>query len=139
MEVETDLAEFMPGSQSCLQNHEWYKHGSCAGMSADAYYALSNHLVALFSQTNFNRYVADRKGQAVTRQELLDVFAQEFGAENKDFLSLRCNKANGESLLGEIQLVLKKDLGQLSSFAEVFPQKICVPKGIVPKTFKLMT
>ena len=69
-EVWTDLTTFMPGATSCLHNHEWYKHGTCAGMSEEAYFALSNHLVELFSQTAFDDYVADNVGRTVSRNTL---------------------------------------------------------------------
>ena len=135
--VETDLVKFMPGSASCLQNHEWYKHGTCAGMSADAYFALSNHLVDLFASTRFNQYVAERIGQTVSRRELLDVFSLEFGQENGDFLSLRCNEVKGKSLLSEIQIVLNKDLGPLTNFGEVFPTEKIRPQGNCPQSFNI--
>lgn len=135
--VETELTIFMPGSESCLENHEWYKHGTCAGMPADAYYALSNQLVSRFSQTDFNQYVAKRVGRQVTRQELLTQFAAEFGQENSNFLSLRCSKVDGTSLLTEIQLVLKKDLAELNDFADLFPADEIHPQGSCPQEFKI--
>ena len=65
------FAIFMPGAASCLDHHEWYKHGTCSGMSADAYFALTNGLVASFAQTDFNQYVAGHIGSEVSRSDLL--------------------------------------------------------------------
>jgi ribonuclease I len=70
----------MPGAESCLERHEWYKHGTCSGISADAYFALSNGLVASFAQTEFNQYIASQIGRDVARNDLLDRFEAEFGA-----------------------------------------------------------
>jgi ribonuclease I len=106
-------------------------------MTADAYYALNNQLVSLFSQTNFNRYVAKRAGHQVTRQELLEQFGNEFGQENSNFLSLRCSKVDGTSLLTEIQLVLKKDLTELNDFTNLFPADEVRPQGNCPQEFKI--
>ncbi|MBN1486940.1 MAG: hypothetical protein JW981_04810 [Anaerolineae bacterium] len=135
--VWEDLTDFMPGASSCLHNHEWYKHGICAGMSEDSYYALSNQLVSLFSQTDFNRYVAERVGSGVSRQELLAQFDAEFGPDASDYLSLRCDKVDGTTLLTEIQLVLKKDLSEPYDFSELFPAASVPLNGSCPSQFMI--
>ncbi|NBD34976.1 MAG: hypothetical protein GVY30_03130 [Chloroflexi bacterium] len=133
----SDLTVFMPGTASCLQNHEWYKHGTCAGMSAEAYFALSNHLTDLFSRTAFDDYVADHAGSVVSRNELLDVFADEFGAEAHDYLSLRCDKIEGVSLLTEIQVALRPDIPPDAGFGDLFPTEDIPPSGSCPAQFKI--
>lgn len=136
-EVWADLVVFMPGTASCLQNHEWYKHGSCAGMSADAYFALSNHLTHLFSQTAFDDYVSEHTGRVVGRDELLDVFAREFGSEARDYLSLRCREVQGVHLLTEIQVVLRTDISPDADFGELFPVDDIPPNGSCPTEFRI--
>ena len=135
--VWSDLTVFMPGTASCLQNHEWYKHGTCAEMSAEAYFALSNHLTDLFSRTAFDDYVADHAGRVVGRNELLDVFADEFGAEARDYLSLRCDKVEGVSLLTEIQVALRADIPPDAGFGDLFPTEDIPPSGSCPTQFKI--
>ena len=135
--VWSDLTVFMPGTASCLQNHEWYKHGTCAGMSAEAYFALSNHLTDLFSRTAFDDYVADHVGSTVGRNELLDVFADEFSAEARDYLSLRCDKVEGVSLLTEIQVALRADIPPDAGFGDLFPTEDIPPSGSCPAQFKI--
>jgi ribonuclease T2 len=135
--VWSDLASFMPGTASCLQNHEWYKHGTCAGMSAEAYFALSNHLTGLFSQTAFDDYVADHAGEWVQRNALLDQFAREFGADTQDYLSLRCDQVEAAILLTEIQLVLRPDIAPEAAFGELFPTDDIRPRGTCPTEFKI--
>jgi ribonuclease T2 len=133
--VESDLNIFMPGAESCLDHHEWYKHGTCAGMSADTYFALSNGLVSSFAQTAFNQYVASQIGNEVSRNDLLNRFEDEFGAGSDDYLSLRCNEVNGTSLLSEIRLALKQDLAELDDFSEMFPEQSVSPQGNCPTQF----
>ena len=135
--VESDLNVFMPGAESCLDHHEWYKHGTCAGMSADAYFALSNGLVASFAQTSFNQYVASQIGSEVSRNDLLNRFEDEFGAGSDDYLSLRCNEVDGTSLLSEIRLALKQDLTELDDFSEIFTQQNVSPQGNCPTQFMI--
>jgi ribonuclease T2 len=136
-EVWDDLTVIMPGTASCLQNHEWYKHGTCAGMSAEAYFALSHHLTALFSQTAFDDYVADHAGETVQRSALLDRFAQEFGSDHVDCLTLRCDRVEGTSLLTEIQLTLRPDIASPAAFSELFPVEDIRPDGNCPAEFRI--
>jgi len=133
--VTQELNVFMPGAESCLDHHEWYKHGSCAGMSADAYFALSNSLVASFAQTDFNMYIANQIGREVSRNDLLNRFEEEFGPDSDDFLSLRCHEVDGKSLLSEIRLTLKKDLAELNDFSMLFTNESVSPQGNCPRQF----
>jgi ribonuclease T2 len=44
--TRTALDQYMPGTASCLEHHEWTKHGTCSGLSADAYFAAEASLGA---------------------------------------------------------------------------------------------
>lgn len=132
-----DLSTYMPGTASCLQNHEWYKHGVCTGMSPEDYFALADHLVSLFAQTSFNHYIAEHVGQTVSRSEVLARFEQEFGAGAANYLTLRCRSVDGTSLLTEIQLVLQKDLSSPYDFRDLFPDLRISPHGNCPTKFEI--
>ena len=106
-------------------------------MSAEAYYALSNHLMDLFSRTAFDDYVADNAGRTVLRNMLLDKFEDEFGPDASDYLSLRCNKVDGVSLLTEIQLTLRTDIAPDANFGAFFPTDDVHPQGSCPSQFKI--
>lgn len=134
-DVESDLNIFMPGAESCLDHHEWYKHGTCAGMSADAYFALSNGLVASFAQTEFNQYIASHIGNELSRTDVLNRFEAEFGPGSDDYLSLRCDKVGGVSLLSEIRLTLNQDLAELDNFSTLFTDQDVSPQGNCPQQF----
>ncbi len=133
--VMDDLHLYMPGSASCLQNHEWYKHGVCAGMSDDAYFALTNALTASFSQTAFNQWIADNIGQELSRRDVLNAFADEFGSDT--YLSLRCTDIDSVSTLSEIRLVLKRELGDVSDYSTLFPTESVRPNGTCPARFMI--
>ena len=135
--VAAELNIFMPGAESCLDHHEWYKHGTCSGMSADAYFALSNGLVASFAQTEFNQYIASQIGRDVARTDLLDRFEAEFGAGSETYLSLRCTEVDGISLLSEIRLALKQELAELDDFSTLFPEQQVSPQGNCPREFMI--
>lgn len=135
--VETELQEVMPGAASCLQNHEWYKHGVCAGMPADDFFALSNRLATLFAQSDFNRYIAQQTGQQVFRRDLLARFDTEFGEGSNSYLSLKCDKIGGQSVLTELQIALKKNLAEVSDFSRLFPAQKVNPQGDCPQHFMI--
>lgn len=136
--VRTDLNKFMPGTMSCLQRHEWYKHGSCSGLSENKYYAVSNRLVDLFSKTSFNKLVANNVGNYVRRSKLLKAFDQEFGKGSRDYLELRCKRVKGKKLLTEIRIQLQKDLSKIDSFKDVLPRRrFKSMRGNCPSRFKI--
>jgi ribonuclease T2 len=130
-----DLFVLMPGATSCLHNHEWTKHGTCSELPAEAYYALGTHLVALFSQSEFNAYVAERVGTEVGRNELLNLFETEFGAGSDRYLSLKCNEVQGTSMLSELYITVKPDIDAADSFSELFPDVDVSPQGSCPQRF----
>ncbi len=134
-DVWQDLTTLMPGTASCLQNHEWYKHGTCAGMPADAYFALANELVTLFAESDFNGYIADHVGDEVNRRDLLNRFDDEFGPGASGHLSLRCSKVSGQSLLTEIQIALRPDLAEIENWEDLFPGEKTPTQGNCPQTF----
>jgi ribonuclease T2 len=135
--VRTRLTKFMPGSVSCLQRHEWYKHGTCSGLSENDYYALSNLMVDLFSKTDFSQYVAKNVGKYIKRKDLLKAFDKEFGKGSRNYLGLRCKKVGGNNLLTEIQLHLKKDLSRVENFGLLFPKENPRMRGNCPVKFKI--
>lgn len=135
--VETDLQEVMPGAASCLQNHEWYKHGVCTGMAANDYFALSNRLATLFAQSDFNRYIAKQAGEQVFRRDLLARFDTEFGEGSSSYLSLKCDKIGGQSVLTELQIALQKDLANPADFSQLFPAQKVNPQGDCPQHFMI--
>ena len=135
--VTQRLDEAMPGKQSCLQNHEWYKHGACSGLSAEAYYDVSTQLVQSFAQTNFNQYIAANVGKMVDRNAVLEQFAAEFGAGTQDYLSVRCSEVDGVDVLTEIQITLKKDLSTPDDWSSLFPDNPPRINGSCPGQFKI--
>ncbi len=135
-EVQEQLTTYMPGTASCLQNHEWYKHGVCTELSADAYYALANRLVELFAETEFNATIAAHTGDEMSRRGLLDLFEAEFGAGTSSFLSLRCDERT-TGLLTEIRLAIRKDLGELNDLSQVFPDEKVQPQGNCPQKISI--
>lgn len=101
------LAPAMPGVASCLDRHEWIKHGTCSGIDADAYFAQSVRLAAAIQATKLGEAVARNIGKNVTPRQLINAFEAEFGAGSGKALTLICTRRNGGAYLAEIRIALQ--------------------------------
>lgn len=108
--VSDRLSTAMPGTKSCLQNHEWYKHGSCSGYAPDEYFTRAAELVEAVSRTNFGRFLTSHVGQTVAASDLLAAFESDFGAGFASRVSLSCTKANGATMLLDVRMHLANPL-----------------------------
>lgn len=135
--VRNDLENYMPGQAACLHRHEWYKHGTCSGLSAEQYYTLSHQLVKQFAKTQFSQLITDNIGKAIKRSTLLRAFQKEIG--DSRYLSLQCRTVDGQALLTEIRIYLKKDLpNTVSDVKSLLLQDTQVrAKGTCPQTIKI--
>lgn len=81
--VSGQLRTLMPAysAGSCLERHEWNKHGSCQSLSSDDYFGLATRLTREADQTPLALYLRDHIGHRVTRDLLRDKVRQSFGVE----------------------------------------------------------
>jgi len=135
--VLSRLTTAMPGVASCLENHEWYKHGSCSGYTPDDYFAQAAALVEAVSASNFGRFLTARVGRTIAASDLLDAFETDFGPGTRNYVSLSCTKARGVSLLLDVRLHLSHPLRPASELA-----KMLLPtagSGNCPASFQIDT
>ncbi len=104
------LTTVMPGIASCLDHHEWSKHGTCSGMTDDAYFALAAGLVQQVAASPFGRFLKANAGQTVDASAAVDAFEAGFGAGGGAKLSLNCTNVRGAPALLEVRLHLPKTL-----------------------------
>jgi ribonuclease T2 len=108
--TRADLAAAMPGAKSGLERHEWIKHGTCAGVSADRFF----HRAVLFQGTIGNSAVgallAQRVGRRVDRSELQAAFDTAFGHGAGDRIRLACTRDGDRRLISEITVGLYGDV-----------------------------
>lgn len=102
------LATSMPGSASCLDRHEWIKHGSCAEARAEDYFADTLRLAEAVQATRLGQVLAASIGRHVTSQQLRNAFETAFGAGSSKALTLVCRERNGRHFLAEIRVALQK-------------------------------
>lgn len=91
-EVAQQLKILMPAYQhgSCLERHEWNKHGSCQRLSADDYFSLSMRLTREFDQSAFGQYLTEHNGEVVLLPVLRQVLAQTYGKANLGKIYFSC-------------------------------------------------
>lgn len=82
----------MPGVGVSLENHEWYTHGSCSGLSPEDYFDIADSLVSTFAQTRAGRYISAHVGRTMDSGELLGEFEKDFGAGSAQAVKLYCLK-----------------------------------------------
>ncbi|MBC7386944.1 MAG: hypothetical protein H7301_12390 [Cryobacterium sp.] len=117
--VRDQLARVMPGTRSCLYNHEWYAHGTCAGGSVATYFSQASTLAARFiALPNFKALISNAAGKAVTRELLMSTLAQDLGPGSVNAAVFLCRKdtRSRRAFFAEVDLTL--DRGRVMQFPE---------------------
>jgi ribonuclease T2 len=107
--TESALQDLMPGAASCLDRHEWLKHGTCSGLDADAYFAASARLTEGFQATRLAGVLRHSVGREVPLIRLVEAFERDFGAEAGAALTITCRRSGGRAYLAEIRVALRRD------------------------------
>lgn len=103
------LAEVMPSvtAGSCLERHEWHKHGTCqAAKSIEEFFDLSVDLARQFNDSGMAYFMNRRIGQQVRTEDFLNRIAAVLGSSARERIKLSCD----QGMLVEIQLSLIADL-----------------------------
>jgi len=104
--VLSTLSTTMPGVMSCLDKHEWFKHGDCAGATPDAYWQTADSLVSRLGQTALNSFLRAHAGNTVSRTQLIAAFESSFGRYSRSAVAFKCTKTNNVSYLTEVWINL---------------------------------
>jgi ribonuclease T2 len=99
MKAETlkALAGVMPSAAhgSCLQRHEWYKHGSCQTQwDADGYFHIAMRLLKEFNEGGMATFMSNNIGKTVTSQSFFDAVDKAFGDGAHQRLQISCSGGN---------------------------------------------
>lgn len=132
-ESQKRLNPLMPGLQSCLERHEWFRHGVCSGLTANQYFEKAASLVEKMAKTKFSTYIANNIGKRVSLGSLLSEFDKDFGKGSSRGLALLCDSKHGTSMLTEVRLYLKKQSLTASLSRESFVQAETLDKNSCKK------
>jgi ribonuclease T2 len=122
------LALAMPGTQSQLDRHEWVKHGTCSGLSAETYFSRALDLTAEFNRSSAGALLASHMGQQLRASELASAMDRSFGTEAGDRLTVSCRQDGGRQLIEEITVALSGDITR-DSLADLVAKALPVDRG----------
>lgn len=97
------MERLFPGVASHLDRHEWYKHGTCSGLSPDGYFTLAMDLVEQANALVFGQVITAHAGRALSVDDLCGALTQDFGS---DFLRAASVRKPGAEL-GEVRFALR--------------------------------
>ena len=69
-----------PGVVSYLDRHEWYKHGTCSGLTPDGYFNLAMDLVEQGNALAVGKAITANVGKSVAVDDLCGALTQDFGS-----------------------------------------------------------
>jgi ribonuclease T2 len=111
----------MPGYSSNLHKHEWVKHGTCYGTSANNYYNDAMILLTQVNNSDVQKYFKLNIGKTVRLKEVRQVFDKAFGKGSGKHVTMNCQKG----LVTELWLHLGNNASDLSGL---------LSKGQTPKS-----
>ncbi len=113
------LETVMPGTQSGLQRHEWIKHGTCSGMTAEAYYARSLALMEDLNASAVADLFAENLGTYLPADAITAAFDNAFGSDAARRVKMKCRKDGDRTLITELTIGLGAGYGQDKSLADL--------------------
>lgn len=134
-EMRSQLEQVMPSAAhgSCLQRHEYWKHGACMTDTPDQYF---KQAIALTNEANTSQFVRQfiqqNKGNKVSRHKWNQAFDNSFGKDSHLKVKLICQRA----ILTEIQLSLPLELNQ--TLTDLLSHAAPIGKGTCPEKFRLV-
>jgi ribonuclease T2 len=96
-ETREELGEVMPSAAagSCLQRHEWHKHGTCqTAWSQDAYYEVAIDLTRQFNRAGAAYFMSRNVGEEVSTEAFLERVDCALGEGARERLELKCKGGN---------------------------------------------
>jgi len=86
------LSEMMPSyaEGSCLERHEWNKHGSCQTLTMDQYFDLAARLGQEMNQTPLGKLLTTHVGQQIELADLKRAVADAFGEDAVSKIYFAC-------------------------------------------------
>lgn len=120
-EAQKDLAVVMPSvaAGSCLDRHEWYKHGTCQTQwNADGYFEMATNLTRQFNDSGVAAFMAANVGKTVRQDDFIATVDASLGADAHQRLHLTCKSGK----LVDVFIDLPSSLGTAPKLADLIAQ-----------------
>ncbi|UJW86961.1 ribonuclease T2 family protein [Devosia sp. SL43] len=105
-ELRAELNEVMPGTLSALDRHEWTKHGTCYGTSAEEYYRDATDLMLALNTSEVVDLFASNIGRKITLRQVRDAFDQAFGPGAGERVRMECEPDGNRTIITELTIGL---------------------------------
>lgn len=131
--VRKNLEEVMPSARygTCLERHEWWKHGTCRNQDPNDYFLLATQLTQTINASPWvKNFIHGNIGKKVTKQELNTNFDASFGQGAHTKMSLECAKG----LLSEIRINLPEVIKGSDSMPSLLAKANKAGKGSCSET-----
>lgn len=106
--LRQELEIKMPGYQSNLHRHEWYKHGTCYSETPEEYFQETILLLDQLNASEVRTLLAQNLEQDLTNRQIEQAFEAAFGVTGK--VTVSCESVNGENLIDELLISLSGDI-----------------------------
>jgi ribonuclease T2 len=100
------LDQLMPGARSLLERHEWIKHGTCSGVSADAYFGRALGFVNAINSSPVQALFAGNVGANLTLGAIRTALDKGFGGGAGQRVRLSCTRDGGVRRITEVTIGL---------------------------------
>jgi len=84
------MDSYMPGYVSRLHKHEWLKHGTCYGKSADRYFHDALTLAKEVDRSAVGKFLRNHVGKSVTLGQVRAAFDHAFGKGSGQKVEMKC-------------------------------------------------
>ncbi len=133
-EVRGRLEQVMPGTQSCLERHEYAKHAACFGFDPNAFFRRSIELFDSVSQSSFGALLSSAGRMEIDREALIGAYADAFGTRDTRSLKLICDVHDGQAWLSSVEIgITREGLDAFPAAASLTP----LLPGNCPKRIRL--
>ncbi len=110
-ELYQELLEVMPAAKSGLQNHEWKKHGTCYGKSAEGYFKDAISLTRQINTSAVHTLFEKNIGKTLSKEAIMQAFDKAFGKGSGKKVKVMCKKG----LITELQINLNGAISETTS------------------------
>ena len=119
-----ELKQVMPGVKSGLHKHEWSKHGTCYGKSADLYFEDSISLLKQVNDSAVRTLFVKNSGKILNKQQVMHAFDKSFGKGMGRKVKMMCK----DGLITELQISLDGEISKNSDISKLL-KNAKNPKG----------
>ncbi|MFA7241241.1 MAG: ribonuclease T [Sulfuricellaceae bacterium] len=119
--VRDDLGVVMPSvaAGSCLERHEWFKHGTCQSqLDSDGYFETAVGLTKQFNDSGLAAFMAANVGKSVDEAGFIAAVDTHLGAQAHERLHLTCRDGS----LVDVYIDLPGSLSAMQKLGELIAQ-----------------